>query len=313
VRRPIAALTTAVALVALSACGSAEQPAAGGKDKVNAGVIAIVDTAPIHLGKSKGFFDKQNIDLTITPVQGGAASISGTVSNQFQFAFANTTSLLTARDQGLDVKVVANGVASTGEPGKDFGAVLVKQDSPIQTAKDLAGRKVSVNQLKNIGDTTIRASVRKAGGDPSGIEFVELAFPDAPAALESGQVDAIWVVEPFVSQALSQGARAVSWNFAEAVDDLTVAMYFTGAKTDPDLVKRFTAAMNESLSYAQAHPEEAREVLKTYTKISPEVIAKMNLPRWGTEINRASVQAIADMAQGDGVLKNKADVAALIP
>jgi NitT/TauT family transport system substrate-binding protein len=314
--RRFAVLTAGITLVgsvALTACGSADGPAANGKDKVNAGVIAIVDTAPIHLGKAKGFFDKQNIDLTITPVQGGAASISGTVGNQFQFAFANTTSLLTARDQGLDVKVVANGVASTGRPGKDFGAVLVKQDSPIQSAKDLAGKKVSVNQLKNIGDTTIRASVRKAGGDPTGIEFVELAFPDAPAALEGGQVDAIWVVEPFVSQALSQGARAVSWNFAEAVDNLTVAMYFTGAKTDPDLVKRFTAAMNESLSYAQAHPEEAREVLKTYTKIAPEVIAKMNLPRWGTEINRESVQAIADMAQGDGVLKNKADVAALIP
>ncbi|GAA2850136.1 hypothetical protein GCM10010517_07630 [Streptosporangium fragile] len=312
-RRPIAALTAALALTALPACGSAEQPAADGKDKVNAGVIAIVDTAPIHLGKAKGFFDRQNIDLTITPVQGGAASVSGAVSNQFQFAFANTTSLLTAREQGLDVKVVANGVSSTGEPGKDFGAVLVKNDSPIRTAKDLAGKKVSVNQLKNIGDTTIRASVRKAGGDPSAIEFVELAFPDAPAALDNGRVDAIWVVEPFVSQALSHGARAVSWNFAEAVDDLTVAMYFTNGKTDPDLVKRFTAAMNESLAYADAHPDEAREILKSYTKIAPEVIAKINLPRWGTEINRESVQAIADLARADGVLKNKADVAALLP
>ncbi|MFI6450275.1 ABC transporter substrate-binding protein [Streptosporangium amethystogenes] len=316
-RRPTPVLATAVALIALSACGSTGQSAAGGgdggKDKVNAGVIAIVDTAPIHLGKAKGFFDKQNIDLTITPVQGGAASISGAVSNQFQFAFANTTSLLTAREQGLDVKVVANGVSSTGEPGKDFGAVLVEQDSPIRSAKDLAGKKVSVNQLKNIGDTTIRASVRKAGGDPSAVEFVELAFPDAPAALTGGRVDAIWVVEPFVSQALSQGARVVSWNFAEAVDDLTVAMYFTGGKTDADLVKRFTAAMNESLTYAEANPEEAREILKSYTRIAPEVIAKITLPRWGTEINRASVQEIADLAQADGILKNKADVAALIP
>nr|BFE82866.1 hypothetical protein GCM10020093_054670 [Planobispora longispora] len=204
-RRRLTTLAAALLLASSAACGSAGEPAAGGKDKVNAGVIAIVDTAPIHLGKAKGFFDKQGIDLTITPVQGGAASISGAVSGQFQFAFANTTSLLTAREQGLDVKVVANGVSSTGEPGEDFSAVLVKQDSPIRTARDLAGKKVSVNQLKNIGDTTIRASVREAGGDPAGIEFVELAFPDAPAALESGQVDAIWVVEPFVSQALSRG------------------------------------------------------------------------------------------------------------
>ncbi|GIH26967.1 hypothetical protein Aph01nite_52770 [Acrocarpospora phusangensis] len=304
------------ALLLVGACGTTDPaPAAqeGGKDKVNAGVIAIVDTAPIHLGKAKGFFDKQNIDLAITPVQGGAASISGVVSRQFQFAFANTTSLLTASEQGLPIKVVANGVNSTGESGKDFSAVLVKGDSPIQTAADLAGKTVSVNQLKNIGDTTIRATVRKAGADPSSIKFVELAFPDAPAALQNGQVDAIWVVEPFVSQAISQGARPVAWNYAESTPDLTVAMYFTGRDTDPDLVKRFTAAMNESLDYAQAHPDEAREILKSYTKIAPEVIAQITLPKWPAQVNRASVQAIADAALGDGVLKNKADLAVLLP
>ncbi|MFF4619938.1 ABC transporter substrate-binding protein [Nonomuraea jabiensis] len=293
-----------------AACGGTQT---GQADKVNAGVIAIVDTAPIHLGKARGFFAEQNIDLTITPVQGGAAAVSGAVSGQFQFAFANTTSLLTAKQQGLDVKVVANGVSSTGRQGKDFSAVLVKQDSPIRTAKDLAGKKISVNQLKNIGDTTVRASVRKAGGDPTGIEFVELPFPDAPAALQSGRVDAIWVVEPFVSQAVSQGARPVAWNFADAAPNLTVAMYFTTGRTDADLTRRFTAAMRKSLEYADAHPDEVREVLKTYTKIAPEVIAKINLPRWPVEVDRASVQTVADLALADGVLKQKVDVSALVP
>ncbi|GAA0382850.1 hypothetical protein Acor_57710 [Acrocarpospora corrugata] len=247
-RRP---LLLAVLLLA-GACGIAD-PAApeGAKDQVNAGVIAIVDTAPIYLGKAKGFFGKRDIDLTITPMQSGAASISGVVARQFQFAFANITSLLTAREQGLPLKAVANGVNSTGQVGKDFSAVLVKSDNPIRSAADLPGRTVSVNQLRNIGDTTIRAAVRKADADPATIEFVELAFPDAPAALLNGRVEAIWVVEPFVSQALAQGARPVAWNFAEATPDLTVSMYFTGTDTDPDLVRRFAAAMNESLEYAQ--------------------------------------------------------------
>ncbi|MFG6193115.1 ABC transporter substrate-binding protein [Nonomuraea sp. JJY05] len=300
-----------------AACGGTQPATSPGQakqgGKVDAGVIAIVDTAPIHLGKAKGFFTEQNIDLTITPVQGGAAAVSGAVSGQFQFAFANTTSLLTAKQQGLDVKVVANGVSSTGQQGKDFSAVLVKQDSPIRTAKDLAGRKISVNQLKNIGDTTVRASVRNAGGDPTGIEFVELPFPDAPAALQSSRVDAIWVVEPFVSQAISQGARPVAWNFADAAPDLTVAMYFTTGRTDADLTRRFTAAMRKSLEYADAHPDEVREVLKTYTKIAPEGIAKINLPKWPVEVNKASVQTVADLALADGVLKQKVDVSALVP
>jgi NitT/TauT family transport system substrate-binding protein len=67
---------------------------------------------------------------------------------------------------------------------------VVTREASIRTAADLAGKRVAVNTLKNIGDTTIRASVRKAGGDPSSIKFVELAFPDMPAALQAGRVDA---------------------------------------------------------------------------------------------------------------------------
>jgi len=70
-----------------------------------------------------------------------------------QFGFSNTTSLLLANSQGLPLKVVAAGVSSTGEDGKDFGAVIVKADSPIRSAKDLAGKRVAVNTLKNINTT----------------------------------------------------------------------------------------------------------------------------------------------------------------
>nr|WP_285601424.1 hypothetical protein [Kineosporia sp. NBRC 101731] len=43
------------------------------------------------------------------------------MSGQYDFGFSNTTSLLVAASQGLPLKVVGEGVASTGEKGKDFG------------------------------------------------------------------------------------------------------------------------------------------------------------------------------------------------
>jgi NitT/TauT family transport system substrate-binding protein len=192
----------------------------------------------------------------------------------------------------------------------------VKEDSPVKSAKDLAGKTVAVNQLKNIGDTTVRASVRKDGGDPSAVKFAEMPLPDMPAALEKGRVDAIWAVEPFVTQATEQGARAIAWNYADAAPRLTVAMYFAAEKTlksDPGLVKDFSAAINEALAYADAHPEAVRESLKTYTQIPAATIAKIKLPKWPTAINRASVQTIADDARQDGILKKQADLAALLP
>jgi NitT/TauT family transport system substrate-binding protein len=237
------------------------------------------------------------------------------VSGQFQFGLSNVTSLLIAQSRGLPLKVVSNGVASTGKDKADFGGVVTREAS-IRTAADLAGKRVAVNTLTNIGDPTIRASVRKAGGDPSSIKFVELAFPDMPAALQAGRVDAIWVVEPFLSTSLAQGGRLVASNYVDTAPDLTVAVYFTSEqliKNDPDLVKRFTEAMTESLAYADAHPDEARQVLTSYTQIDEAVIKELTLPKWPAEINRASVETLAALAVQDGLVTKQPDLAALLP
>jgi NitT/TauT family transport system substrate-binding protein len=313
----------ALALSLSTACGSGGSPAASGGsggagkvDKITVGVIAIEDVAPIYLGKAKGLFSKRNIDMTLQAGSGGAASISGVVSGQFQFAFANITSLLVARDKGLPLKILANGNASTGVSGKDFGAVVVKPDSPIKTPRDLAGHTVSVNNLKNILDTTIRASVRKDGGDPGKVKFVELAFPDAPAAVMGGRVDAAGVVEPFLTIAINQGARPVSWCLVDTAPNLTIAAYFTREQTirsSPDLVKRFTDAINESLTYAREHPDEARDILKSYTKIPADVLPKITLPAWPADLNRESISTLAQLAQQDGLISKPADLAALLP
>jgi NitT/TauT family transport system substrate-binding protein len=279
-------------------------------------VIAILDVAPIHLGKQKGFFTSRNIELTLTNAQGGAAIVPAVLSGQFQFGFSNVVSLLLAQSRNLPLKVVCNGNNSTGVDGQDFGSVLVNAGSPIRGAADLPGRSVAVNTLQNIVDTTVRASVREAGGDPSSLRFVEMPFPDMPAALRGGRVDAAFMVEPFQSAARAQGARSVASSYVDAAPDLTVAVYFTSTSLtsqNADLVRRFGEAMRESLAYANDHPDEARAVIGTYTQIAPEVIADLTLPKWPPDINRDSVQTLADLALADGLLTKPADLAALLP
>ncbi|MEU8662722.1 ABC transporter substrate-binding protein [Actinoplanes philippinensis] len=312
--RLLAILTTATLLAA----GCSKEPATPGAalDKVNAGVIAIVDVAPIYLGKEKGFFTEQKIDLTLTTAQGGAAIVPAVLNGEYQFGFSNTVSLLLGAAKNLPVKVVANGTNSTGADGQDFGSLFVKADSPIKTPKDLAGRTVAANTLKNIVETSVRQSVRKDGGDAAAVKFTELAFPDQVPALQSGSVDAIFVVEPFQQTAVAAGARRIASSYVDVAPDLTVAMYFTSQQllgSDPDLVSRFTTAMKKSLAYADAHPDEVRNVLAAYTKITPEVRAALVLPKWPAEINTASVDALAGLAVTDGLLTAKPDVAKLLP
>ncbi len=321
-RRSIFKLSAAAATLAtLGACGesSSEEPGddSSGPRKVTVGVIPIVDVAPIYLGKERGFFSARRIDLNLVTAQGGSAIVPGVLSGEFQFGFSNITSLMIAQTKKAPVKVVANGTASTGAPGKDFSGVAVRKGSPITSAAELSGRKVAVNTLKNIGDTTVRESVRKDGGNPNGIQFVEIGFPDMPAALESGQVDAAWVVEPQLSTVKAAGGTVIASNFTDTAPNLTIAAYFAGLKLiadDPALVKDFTDAVNESLAYADAHPDEVRAVLSSYTKISEEVRAALTLPKWPVEINRASLETLAGLGETDGIFGDATpDLAKLLP
>jgi NitT/TauT family transport system substrate-binding protein len=321
-RRQLAALLFATTMLAGAACGSdgsgsgdAAPPGQPGQpDKVTVGVIPILDVAPIYLGKEQGFFSDRNIELTLTPAQGGAAIVPAVLSGQYQFGFSNVISLLLAQSNNVPVKIVSNGNNSTGVDGEDFAALMVKGDSPIQSPKELEGKTVAANTLKNIVETSVRASVRKDGGDAASVKFTELAFPDQPAALQAGRVDAVFVVEPFQQAVLAQGGRKIASSYVDAAENLTVAVYFTSDQQlaeNPDLVKRFTEAMAESLAYADANPEEARRIIGTYTQITPDVIEKLTLPKFPPEVNRESLQTMADLALEDGLLAKPADVNAL--
>lgn len=317
-RRITFSMAIAVLLMIVSACGGsgeAKQENSNGQTDVTVGVIPIVDTAPLYLGEEKGFFKDAGINLDIKTTTGGAAAVPGVVSGDFDFAFGNVVSLMVAADQGLGLKFVTNGASATGE-ATDFSAVVVPSDSPITSPRDLVGTTVGVNNLKNIGDTTIRHAIEKDGGDPTDVEFVEVAFPDAPAAVAKKQVDAAWVLEPFLSQVLAEGGRVVSWNYLEMSPNLDIAGYFTTDEfiaANEDLTKNFTAAMNKSLEYAQEHPDEVRAIVGTYTEIDSATRAKMTLPAFRSEFDRESATALGEAAVKFGTLSTEPDLDKLLP
>lgn len=331
-KRKLSVLLATASVLAVSACGGGSPSGGNGGDgggetggsggsggdltPISVGVIPIVDTAPIWLGQEKGFFEEEGLDLELQTTSGGAAAVPGVVSGDFDFAFGNVISVMVAADQGLGLKYVTNGASSAGMEDDGFSAVVVKEDSPIQSPADLAGKTVSVNNLSNIGDTTISYVVEEDGGDPSNIDFVEVGFPDAPAALANGQVDAAWILEPFLSSSLKEGARVVSYNFAETDPNLDIAGYFTSTEkmeSDPEMVEKFRAAMSRSLEYAQEHPEEVREIVGTYTEISEQLRSEMVLPEYRAEFDREATQLLGDAAAKYGTLSEPPNLDEILP
>lgn len=314
--KAIAVGMAALLLVAAAGCGSSDSADSDdGRQEVTAGVMPILDVAPIYLGKEKGIFEDHGIDLKLTSAQGGAAIVPGVLSGEFEFGFSNVTSLIVANDKDLPIRIAAAANFSTGKT-PDFFAILANGDSPIEDASDLEGKKVAINTLNNIGDTTVRETMRKADADPSKVEFVEMAFPDMPAALEKGRIDAAWAPEPFPTIMKNQGAKVIAWPLVDTAPGLMMSAYFTSEKlkdSDPELVEKFADAINESQKYSQDHPDEVRDIVTSYTEIDEDLLPDMVLPDFKTEINVKSTKKLAELALKDGLIDEKADLSTLLP
>ncbi|MCK6210775.1 ABC transporter substrate-binding protein [Georgenia sp. EYE_87] len=324
---PVTAAGLVTLALALAACSgddgatpAATEGAGGtgapqdGLTPVLIGTQPIVDSAPLYLGKQEGFFEEEGIDLEIESAGGGAAVVPSVVSGTYQFGRGNLLSTMLAVEQGLDLRCIANANSTAGEP--DIGAVVVTGDSPIQSVADLGGRTVSVNTLENIGDTTIRTVVDEAGGDAAAVKFVEVPFSEAPAALELGQVDAAWILEPFLTEALDSGARVLSYNFSEFHPELDISCVFTTQSLideDPELVESFRTAMNRSLEYSQENPDAVREIVGTYTEIEPDVLERMTIPVFRPEFSREAAELLGQKAVEFGTLDEEPDLDTILP
>lgn len=305
----VAALIAAMCIFVAVGCGS------GGGGKVKAGqpatlkvgTIPIADVAPLYLGIKKGFFKQEKLTIKPQPAQGGAAIVPTVMSGSDQIGFSNVTSLIIAASKGLPVQIVSQGVLAASSPAHAWDALLVPKGSPITNAKQLEGKTIAVNNLKNVGPLTINTALAGMGVDYKKLKYIEIDFPDMPAALASHRVPAAWMVEPFVSQAEAQGARPLAHPFEQTASSLTIAGYFANKKyiqQNPDVVKRFTKAMRRSLSYAQAHPAEVRQIVPTYTKIPPQAAKHMSLPQWKPDLNVPTISRTEQLAKKYGWIQS---------
>lgn len=320
-RRSRAALTTAVLLAlspALAACSGpdgAPETDDGGTTAVTLGVLPIVPSAALQLGIEEGIFADHGFDVTLETAQGGAALVPAVVSGEMQFALSNPLSTMLATEQGVDLRVVT-GYSQARPEGDDVTSLWAAADSGIEEPADLAGKTVAVNTLKTMGEVSVRELVREAGGDPASVEFVELGFPDMPAALDAGHIDVAWVPEPFQTVLADEGATRVAYNYQETMPGVPTMTVITSGQltqSDPELVEEFTAAVDEATAFAQANPDEVRGVLTSFLDMDAALADEVLIEDFDAEMNEDALQTLADLALQDGVLSKPVDLASFLP
>jgi len=312
-------MSTLACAVTVAACGD-NGGGGGGEGKpatLKVGVIPIVDVAPLYVGIEKGFFKQEKLTIKPQVAEGGAAIVPAVVSGDDQIGFSNATSLIIAGSKNLPVQIIAQGVAGGKKPTakQAYDAVLVKGNSSIRSPKDLEGKTIAVNTLQNVGPLTVNTALKQRGADYKKVKYVEVPFPDMNSALQAGRVDAVWVVEPFVTQGLAQGARPLLYPFEQTAPTFTVATYFASKQyieKNGDVVDRFVRAINKSLQYSQTHPQEVRKVVLSYTKIPRPAAEKMILPHWSQDLGRPTIEKTSQLAKEYGFVKTEPSLDELI-
>ncbi|MGY1988216.1 ABC transporter substrate-binding protein [Blastococcus sp. SYSU DS0669] len=318
--------TLLASTLVLAACGGDDSDASpsagaaadgGGPRQVTVGMLPILPTAALYAGIEEGFFADRGIEVTVETGQGGAALLPAVMGGQIDFATSNPVSLLQARGQGLDVRVIAHWTSALSEGDADVNGVVAAAGSGIESAADLEGRTVAVNTLSGMGGLTIREAVRQDGGDPDAVEFVELPFPDMPAALEGGNVDAVWVPEPFLSSLQAGGNVVATYSSAESVQGHPTQLFFTSGElveSDPQLVEDFTAAIEDTLEFAEENPDAVKDqISEVLPQLPPEVAEQVRLEEFGTDLRRDQLEQLGELMVEDGLLEDDADLDGLLP
>jgi NitT/TauT family transport system substrate-binding protein len=190
--------------------------------------------------------------------------------------------------------------------------VTTKQ-SPLRTAKDLEGKTVAVNGLKNLPHIATMAWIDKNGGDSSAVKFIEIPIPATQAALSSGRVDAAILNEPFLSAALQADARVFGNCYEAIAKDFTYGAFVATqqwASDHPDLVRAFRSIVYESSRWANTHVAAASEILMRDAKL--DVSALKNHDAYAEKFDPSLMQPVIDASAKYGVIKASFPVSEMV-
>lgn len=314
----IAALTTVAALVA-TGCAAGETETVEGAEEltemttISVAALPIAPTAALILGIEEGIFEKHNLTVDLTTGQGGAAILPAVAQGQVDFAIGQPLPIILAASKGIDVKIVGNYAASYAE-GDDINGVAAL-DSAIASPKDLEGKRVAVNTLMAAGDLTIMEAIEQDGGDPTNVEWVEVPFPEMQAQLVSGELDAAWLPEPFLSRTIAEGGQLVTYNYQDTIPGLTTLVGFTsGAFIDenPAVVKAFQDALAETRALANDDVAAARSVLPEFLGMPEAAAENLAMEDFGPELNVDAIQKLQELMVKFNFMDEEIDLDELI-
>jgi NitT/TauT family transport system substrate-binding protein len=215
--------------------------------------------APFFLGKERGFYDQEGIDLDIQEGRGSGVTVQAVAANTATFGYVDVPTMIKAAAKGAPVKSV--GVALQLSPMSVMGFT----DKNIREPKDIVGKTVAVTP----GDSMSQIwplFLKKTGLKDSDFKTVSGDAQTKLNAVMTGQADLLlgYVMDQAIKLQDATKKPVYPIRFA----DYGVNMISSGIivntetlKSKPDMVRRFLRATTRALEEAEKNPEAAVDAM----------------------------------------------------
>ncbi|WP_199431619.1 ABC transporter substrate-binding protein [Qaidamihabitans albus] len=304
-------------LLTLSACSLLPSDAprdepAPERDNLRVGVGNAIDTAPLRVAVENGMFRQAGLRVDLVEIEGGDEGIDRLASAELDITFASDVALFRAAAAGTSLQL--QGEAYTA--GENTMALVALPDSGHTSLEDLSWPRVAVDKIGGLGTLTAGSVLETAGFDLDSVGFEEWAMPRMIDALQQGDVDVAWLVEPYITLAEKDfGARVLADCSRGATQDFPMSAYAASgefAQANP----RTLSVFRDVLGRAQQHgadPMVIREALPRFADIDPTTASLVSLGTYPTSLNGVRLQRVADLMHSSGLLADRLDVQSLLP
>jgi len=236
----------------------------------------------------KGYYERENLDVTIVRSQGSTASVKQVASNTAQLGFADAFAVVLGRaNDSVPVKLVAMIYRSPPH------AIYVLKGGNISAPKDLEGKTLADTAFSSI-PKVFPVYAKAVGIDAAKVKWIVATSDALPGMLANGRVDGVG--QFVVGESLLAGAAAPKEVLGIEYAKAGLDYYSNGIiasddliKSNPDLIRRFVKATLAGLKDALANPKEAGEIM---SKRQPEVDAT---------IAAGETAKVKELAMRDGV------------
>lgn len=262
--------------------------------------------------KEAGFFSRAGLNVEVTTATSGSVILAALAGGAVELADANVASLAAGVLNGLPFTVIADCSLYTAK--KPTVLLCTGLNSTIKAAKDLAGKKIATNGLRNVSQAAVQAWLDHNGVDSKSVGFLETAFSAMGEMAESGRVDAVLIAEPALSLARSK-LRVIGSPYDIVAPQFSLSSY--GANTDwvaknRALASRVVAAMRQTAVWANANQEKSGKILVDVLKMSDAVVSSMTRCEYPPTLEAANLQSSIDIMAKYGYLAKRIDANTLI-